>query len=414
MVKAVVVGAGIVGVCAGLYLQRDGHDVTIVDYQEPGSGCSYGNSGLMAPGYCVPLAMPGIATKVPFWHLKPDGPLCIRWSHFPHAIPWLFRFLMASRADRVPQYATALRSLHRGTFDDYAPLVAAAHAENLLSRTGELCVYEDDASFADDDAALRLQRSLNVDMQVISGAEAREVEPHLAPTVVKGVLYPDAGHCINPGRLVTALAASLVNAGGVIRKLRVRDFTLSEGLATNVLTDGETIQSDLLVIAAGSRSGEFVRRFGDRVALEPLRGYHAVFTEPGFTPALPVHSAGGKFTATPMEMGIRCGGTIEIAGHDAPPDYRRGEMIARQVRRLYPSVNATAVEFWAGHRPCTPDSLPVIDRAGSIRNVLYAFGHGSAGLLGAATTGRLIADLAAGRNPISIDLEPFRHSRFVR
>lgn len=410
--KVVVVGAGIVGVCAGLYLQRDGHDVTIIDYQEPGSGCSYGNSGLIAPGYCVPLAMPGIAAKVPFWLLRRNGPLRIRWAHFPHAIPWLLRFLAASRTTCALKNAAVMRSLHRNAFDDYTPLVTAARAEQLMSRTGELCVYEDDASFAEDGNALRIQRELDVDMQVISGAEARQMEPHLAPNVVKGVFYPDAGHCVNPGRLVTALAASFTGTGGIVRRLRARDFALGQGLVTSVLTDGEAIQSDLVVIAAGSRSRELARRLGDNVALEPLRGYHAVFTKPGFTPALAVHSAGGKFTAAPMEMGIRCGGTIEIAGHDAPPDYQRAETIARQARRLYPSVNAAAVEFWAGDRPCTPDSLPIIDWAGRFRNVLYAFGHGSAGLMGAATTGRLISDLVAGRSPASIALEPFRQSRF--
>lgn len=409
--RVVVVGAGIIGVCAALYLQRDRHVVTIVDPQEPGSGCSFGNSGLIAPGHCVPLAMPGVLTHIPGWLLDQNGPLRIRWRYFPRAIPWLVRFLAASRRQRVRQSAAALRALHAGTFEDYAPLLLDARSEHLVRRTGELCVYDDEASFIGDAAALDLQRENGVNMRLLTGAEAREIEPHLTTSVVRAILYPDAGHCVNPGLLVNALAAAFVAHGGVIQKAHVHGFERVGSRVTGVGADSGMLGADLVVIAAGSHSGDLVRLLGDAAPIEPLRGYHAVFTDPGFKPNLPVHSASGKFTATPMDMGIRCGGTIEIAGHESPPDYRRAKTIARQAQGLYPAINAASLEFWMGHRPSTPDSVPIIDRATSAPNVFYAFGHGPSGLMGAATTGRLVADLAA-RRPETINLKPFRVARF--
>jgi D-amino-acid dehydrogenase len=142
-----------------------------------------------------------------------------------------------------------------------------------------------------------------------------------------------------------------------------------------------------------------------------LRGYHVVFRDPGIETKMSILSVTGKFSATPMEMGLRCGGTIEIAGFDKKPDYRRADIIARQAKRLFPGLRMEPITQWMGHRPGTPDSVPVIDRAAHVPNVYYAFGHGQTGLIGASTTGRLIAELVGGRKPV-IDLAPYRASRF--
>ena len=80
-------------------------------------------------------------------------------------------------------------------------------------------------------------------------------------------------------------------------------------------------------------------------------------------------------------------------------------------KRLLRNVSTDSYTQWMGHRPCTPDSLPVLGRSPRHRNVLFAFGHGHQGLLGASKTGQVIAELATGREP-SIDLDPFRIERF--
>jgi D-amino-acid dehydrogenase len=407
-----VVGAGIVGLCCASYLQRDDHTVTIFDPISPGGGCSSGNSGLIAPGYCIPLAVPGIVSKVPSWLLDPRGPLRIDWTYLPKALPWLLKFLSASREKKFLAAAVGLRALHEKTFDNYAPLVTAAGAEHLIRRTGELSVYESERDFADDHYALGIQRNLGVKMEILSGDEARAIEPNLSGSIMRAVLFPDAGHCRNPEQIVLALAHALVANGGALRRERVFDFVIDAGQVRAVRTETGAATVDCIVIAAGSLSGQLTRRLGDHIPIETLRGYHAVFRDPGIEPKIAVHSAAGKFTATPMEMGLRCGGSIEIAGHTRRPDYRRAETIANQAKKLYPTINAGSIGYWMGHRPAMPDSLPVIDRASRIRNAFYAFGHGSSGLMGASTTGRLIADLVSGRTP-AIDVLPFRATRFA-
>jgi D-amino-acid dehydrogenase len=147
------------------------------------------------------------------------------------------------------------------------------------------------------------------------------------------------------------------------------------------------------------------------VPLEAERGYHVMLHDPGVTPRAIVGSAEGKFLATPMQDGLRLAGTSEFAGLDAAPDYRRAEVLRRQARDLFPDANIDDYSHWMGPRPSLPDSLPVIGRSRHHAGIFYAFGHQHVGLTCAPRTGRLIADLVAGRRS-NIDLEPYRVDRF--
>ncbi|MFM9886294.1 MAG: FAD-dependent oxidoreductase, partial [Burkholderiales bacterium] len=106
-----VLGAGIIGVCTALALQRDGHAVTIIDRDEPGRGCSFGNAGIIHTGGCIPMATPGILKAVPRMLLDPDGALVIRWGYLPRLLPWLLKMLAAARPDRVDAICRALAPL---------------------------------------------------------------------------------------------------------------------------------------------------------------------------------------------------------------------------------------------------------------------------------------------------------------
>jgi D-amino-acid dehydrogenase len=132
---------------------------------------------------------------------------------------------------------------------------------------------------------------------------------------------------------------------------------------------------------------------------------------PGVRPRLPISNKDHGFAATPMENGLRFAGTVEIGGVDAPPDYRRAKALLQHGKAMYPGLNTEGVTEWMGCRPSLPDGLPVIDVSPKFPSVFFAFGHSHYGLMGAAITGKLIAELASGAPP-SIDLAPYRASRF--
>ena len=68
--KCVVIGAGINGLSTAIWLQRFGHDVTLVDRAEPGAGTSYGNAGILAAGAVLPVTVPGLIAKIPKWFCR--------------------------------------------------------------------------------------------------------------------------------------------------------------------------------------------------------------------------------------------------------------------------------------------------------------------------------------------------------
>jgi D-amino-acid dehydrogenase len=242
-------------------------------------------------------------------------------------------------------------------------------------------------------------------------SQIRQIEPALAPIFARAAHIPEHGHTLDPWRLVQRLAEGFQRDGGTVLRREVRDAEVGPDGPTRLHTDQGDMEVGTLVIAAGAWSARLAARFGDRVPLESHRGYHVTVADPGVEPRMPVMWAERKFMMTPMQPGLRFAGTVEFAGLEAPPDYRRARVLLEQGKEVFPDLNAGRTTEWMGHRPCLPDSLPVIGRSRRFRNVLYAFGHGHTGLSGAPTTGRAIADLVAGRPP-ALDVTPFRVDRF--
>jgi len=406
-----VVGAGIVGVCCASYLQRDGHAVTIFDPVPPGGSTSFGNLGSLSPGSAVPLATPGILKKVPGWLLDREGPLHIAPRRFAAALPWLMRFLAASRSSRVKSIAAALSALHAPLFECYAPLLKSAGAEDLVRRPGQLFVFETEESYAASRFELALRRAHGERQETIGADELRQLEPALAPRFVKGVYLPDAGHCVDPEQLVVRLAEAFCRAGGAIAPERVTAIRPEGATAVEIVTDRATRRFDSIVVAGGAWSNALLRPLGARVPLESLRGYHVELRGVGVMPRMALRFSEAKLMATPMATGLRVGGLIEIRGLAEPPTPGRAKMIARIAARLFQNLDDVEFTEWMGHRPGTPDSLPVIGTLPGIPTIHCAFGHGQTGLTGAASTGRLISDLVARRLPF-IDPAPFSPSRF--
>lgn len=407
----VVIGAGIVGTCCATWLQRDGHAVTLVEANEPVVGASWGNAGALSPGSCIPLSMPGDLRKVPKWLLDEDGPLVVRPSYALRAAPWLLRFIAAGRAHAVPRIADALSALHGSVYDSYRPLLAAANAESLIRQSGCLVVYRDARGFEHSEVEWRMRRERGAVFEVLDAAQIHALVPALSSAFQRGVLQPEHGYVIDPATLVRRLREHVLEQGGSCIRARATTIT-SAGDGVHVhLAAGETVIADRVVIAAGAWSKALLKPLGVDIPLETQRGYHMHIASPGVSLPLPVSFAEDKFYATPMDTGIRLAGTVEFAGLDAPPNFRRAHHLAELGCRWLPDLRADGATEWMGHRPCLPDSLPVIGPIAADPRTLLAFGHGHNGMTSAPATGRMIADMIAGR-PTHIDATPFRSERF--
>jgi len=406
-----VIGAGVIGVCSALSLQREGFRVTLIDRGGAGEGASFGNGAIIGDEAVVPVGIPGMLWKVPGMLADPLGPLAIRWSYLPRLAPWLMRFAAASGARRVEEISIALAALMDGCLDAYAPLLEQADAKDMIRRTGWVCVYESEAGFRAYAPMLEVQRRRGVRFEVLEAAALRELEPSLAPIFARAVLYPDVGYTINSHRMVQVLAAAMRTNGGAVRRTEVTGFDIGPQGPRAVLTYAGPVPCDAVLIAAGAWSKRLAAQLGASVPLETERGYHVQFPEPGVTPRLPVYSTERAFVATTLEPGLRIAGTVELGGLQAPPNWERAEVLANHARRWFPGLRTGGKTRWMGFRPSMPDSLPVIGRSPRFSNVFLAFGHGHCGMMLGARTGALVADLAAGRDP-GIDMTPYRPDRF--
>ncbi len=412
VMRVVVVGAGIVGLACAFHLVRDGHAVTVVERDPDGDRASFGNAGGIAVSEVLPAAVPGLVWRVPGWLLDPLGPLSIRPAHAPRLVPWLVRFLRAGRPAAVRRLAAALAALNHAALADLRPLLEAVGCERDLRPDGCLAVYRSSAALAADGWALGLQAELGLPGERLSGDQARELEPALSSAITAAVFHPQWCQIADPQRLVETLADRLRAGGVALRRGEVLGLEPAPDGVRVRLADGTALPAERVVVAAGAWSGKLARSLGDRVLLESERGYNTTLPMPGIRLGRQVTFAEAKFVAAPLAPGLRIGGAAEFAGLEAPANFARSKALAKLAKRYLPGLETRGGTVWMGQRPTTPDSLPVIGPSPRLPAVLYAFGHGHLGLTQAATTGRITADLLAGRDP-GLPLGPYAIGRFA-
>ena len=407
----VVVGAGIVGVSAAIWLRRAGAEVTLVERAGPGEATSHGNAGLLASAAVVPLTTPGLVTKAPRMLLSRDFPLFLRWSYIPKLAPWLIRFLAHANDADARRIARGVAGVTADSVSQHQAMVSGLGLEHWITESDYLFAYKDRAAFDADSYVWDLRRNEGFVPRLIEGADVQEYEPNLGQSIGFIAALKDHGYIRDPGGYVKALASAFTGMGGTIRQAAVKDFDLSGGRVRAVETDNGSIACDDVVLATGAWSKPLMNKLGLSIPLETERGYHIVFENAENGPVRPTMISSGKFVATPMAQGLRCAGIVELGGLHAGPSRAPFDLLRRQVRRAYPNLTATGEVEWMGHRPSTSDSLPLIGQVGDSR-VFAAFGHQHIGLTAGPKTGRLIAGLVTGQ-PANMDLSAYAPQRFA-
>lgn len=405
-----VIGAGIVGSCSAAYLQRKGFAVTLIDRHPPGSQTSFGNAGSLSPSAILPVSMPGMLKRVPSWLMDADGPLRIRWRYAPTVAPWIWKFLQYGKPDEVRAIAKAMYALMSGTFEDYEPLIRQARLQDLVRRNGCLYVYDNVDEMAAARFGIELRRENGARLDEIDEAALRQMEPSLNRRFTRALYAPDNGSILDPGAFTSGIAQSISDQGGEILRGDVTELLPEEnGIRLNVGGAYRTFEN--VVIAAGAWSAKLARQLGDNPPLESQRGYHATVNDPNVSPSRTVMWPARNLMTNPMAVGLRFAGTVEFAGLQTEPDMRRADALVRLGSEMYPQLETSNVSQWMGHRPCLPDSLPVIGSSQKDTRVYYAFGHQHVGMCAGAPTGRMVAELVAGEPP-AVDPTPFRLDRF--
>jgi len=414
-----VIGSGAVGIISALELLRAGHKVTVIDPGPPGGeqAASYGNAGWFSSHSVIPPAEPGAWKKVPKYLADPLGPLTVRWGYLPKALPWLIRYLWSgSTPAKIEATAVALRALLRDAPQLHKKLADEAGVGELVERQGLLHIYPSRAAFEADSLGWSIRKRVGVEWLELSRDELRQRLPELHPRYTFGILVEEAGRCRDPGTYVAALASHARALGADFVSARATGIKLEGGRVKAVATERNDIVCDKAVVAAGARSKPLCAAIGDDLPLETERGYHVMIEGTGIEPRLSVMASDAKMVVNPMKGGLRAAGQVEIAGLDAAPNWQRAEVLRDHLVSMFPDlpqpIAPERIKVWMGHRPSMPDGRPCIGTARASADVVYAFGHGHIGLVGSARTGRLVAQLIAGRDT-EIPVRPFDPRRFL-
>ncbi|MCC2613621.1 NAD(P)/FAD-dependent oxidoreductase [Neorhizobium petrolearium] len=410
-VDVVVIGSGIIGAMAAHYLQQDGHSVMMIERGEVSRGASSGNAGILAFPEIIPIAAPGTIWKAPKWLLDPLGPLSLPPSYALAMVPWLWRFWRAgARAafNRTVEVNAKMMPLARS---EMLRVIGRTGLEKMVSRTGTLDLYDSEESLFAASTDWEAKRNAGFEFNRVGRSEIETLQPGLAPQFRHGIFTPDGLQVCDPYDFTKALVDHAISCGA---SLRIGEVTRIEPTASGArvaLSDGAAFEAKTVVLAGGAWSKSVAASLGDYAPLETERGYNTTLPPGAFPLQRQLYFNDHGFVVTPLSSGIRVGGAVELGGLNLPPNYKRSEAMLKKAKAFLPALKTEGGRQWMGFRPSMPDCLPVISPSSATSAVIYAFGHGHLGLTQSAATGRLVADLAARRQP-ALPIEPFRIGRF--
>lgn len=406
-----IVGAGIIGTAIAHELARRGREVLLIDRGAIGMGASFGNMASIAVTEFMPASRPAVWKQMPGWLLDPEGPVRMRPGYLPQLVPWFVRFLAASLPAKLRELEAQGAALCERVYDDLLPLLRDTGLEDELTEEGCLSLYKDEAEFKADRDHIEILERFDFRHEVIGRQAIQALEPEISDQIGLAVLFPENRSLRDPHRLVVKLAERFRALGGRIETGEVTGFERAEGIRGVRLEKGRVVAADEVVICAGAFTGRLSRLLGEAIPLETERGYHTQIMSPGISMRHSIIWPARAFMVTPTAGGIRVGGTVEMAGLDAAPDYRRAKITVKRAKEALPNLQVEDVTEWMGHRPALPDTVPILSASAKTKGVFYATGHGHLGVTYAATTARLMGDLITGVTP-PIDLHPYRIDRF--
>jgi D-amino-acid dehydrogenase len=417
----IVLGAGIVGIATALHLQCRGREVVLIDRRGAAEETSYGNAGLIQREGVVPYTFPRELSKLLDYALNRSTEANLHYSALPVVLPWLFRYWRHSSPERIAASANALRPLVERCIIEHEALMRDAGCLALARRTGYVRLFRDSAGL---DEAIKEQAvhkaAYSINYEVWDASALKVQEPHLTGPYVGAVHLPDPVSVSDPGALGKAYADLFRQRGGKFltgdaRTLEAMAGGAAEGrwLVQNV--EGPISARDC-VVALGPWTAELLRPqisgMGLSVPLGVKRGYHMHYGVKGnATLNRPVIDSTYGFLLTPMTNGIRMTTGAEFALPDAPPTPVQIDKCEPHAREAFPLADRAEDKPWMGSRPCFPDMVPMVGEVPGRPGLWVNAGHHHLGLTLGPVTGRLLAEMITGTQPLT-DPFPYRVGRF--
>lgn len=411
--RAVVVGGGAVGLCSAWELARAGVDVSVVERDRCGHGCTYGNTGWICPVLSAPLPAPGVMGVALRGMVRPRSPILIRPLFGPSFLRWSWRFWRSCAPDRYRAGLEATVALSARVFDLFDELCeSGVEFEQYASGMVVAALTEQGVS----EYATMLQDAQAAGypepVRVLDGEELRRLEPAASDAVVGGVHAPSERY-VRPETLAVGLADALRRHGARVEEgVAVERISERRG-GWRVETANGGVDADAVVVAAGVWSGRLLAGVV-HVPMEAAKGYSLTARGDGTLPRHALYLAEAKVGCSTFGDSLRIAGVFDLTGIDASLRRRRLEMIGASAAPYLRDWKPTDVELeWAGLRPYPPDGLPIVGSVPGRDGLFLATGHGRLGITLAPATAKAIRALVVEeRTPDEI--RPFGVDRFAR
>ncbi len=412
MKSITIIGGGIIGLCSAYYLQREGHQVTIIDASDLTGGASFVNAGYISPSHFIPLSAPGIISKGIKWMMDPSSPFYVKPRLDPEFLRWAWYFKRSANTKKVEQAIPVLKDINLLSRELFEEMKESKDLHFHYERKGLLMCYKTEK--AGEEEWEVGQRGIKEGLYVhqLNSKEVRTIEPNVKLNI-KGAVYYESDAHMTPGVFMKEMMRYLKSNGvDICSNERVEDLKVSNREITKIITNKRSIFSDEVILAAGSWSPLISRKVGLRMPLQAGKGYRInVFRDTKIT--VPAILCEAKVAVTPMKGFTRFAGTMEIGGinHEIRPN--RVNAIANAASNYYHDLHINEdekKEAQCGLRPCTPDGLPYIGKSSKCKNLTIATGHAMLGWSLGPATGKMVSEIVSEKKT-TLDIEPFHPER---
>jgi len=411
--KIGIIGGGVIGLSSAYYLQRSGHEVTVIDQGDLTNGCSYGNAGMIVPSHFIPLAAPGMIAKGIRWMFNSSSPFYVKPQLSFDLIKWGYHFYKNSNQHHVEKSAPALKEISLLSKALYQQLAKELPFDFSYHERGLLMLYKTKEAEHEERETAEMANSYGIDARILSPEEVQQLEPEVKVNVRGGIFFPGDAH-LTPQSFMSGLMKFLKEKIVLQPNTEVRGFEIENKKIKVVQTSKGEFTFDTVIIACGSWSGVVAKKLNMNLPMQAGKGYSFTLPEVSKNIRIPSILLEGRVAVTPMGNSLRFGGTMEITGIDHSINMNRVKGIVNTISDFYPEMNVQVPpveKIWHGLRPCSPDGMPYLGRTKKIDNLILATGHSMLGVSLGPGTGKLVSEIAEGKNP-SINMDSFDANRY--
>jgi D-amino-acid dehydrogenase len=376
-----VLGAGIIGTTTAYALASRGHAVTLVD-RHPGAalGASCANGAQLSYAYADALASPKLLASLPRLIAGADPLFKVHLSARPDFLRWGTEFVAAAASQQQATLTTLKLAL-----ESQAALAKLLDRHNIAfdyAVAGKMHLYFSAAALDAARASVALKQAHGVNQSILTPAEATAIEPMLAHIDgLAGIVHSPDDAVGDPHLFARELVALGSREHGLATRFNteVTGLEITDSRAIATTASGEQLVADTLVVTAGPQAAALLKPVGERAAILPMKGYSITAPPGNNPPRVSLTDTSRKIVIAPLGKRIRIAGIAEINAGSTEIDPEQLDTLIAAAREAFPgAANYEAIDHrWAGLRPMTPDSVPIITRPHP--RLVLNIGHGMLG-----------------------------------